>query len=47
MDAFLGIDDGTGSARAGVFDREGHLLGTATQSPQLRKRIRAISFRWR
>ncbi len=30
MDAYLGIDVGTGSARAGVFDHQGHLLGTAT-----------------
>ena len=35
MDAFLGIDVGTGSARAGVFDREGHLRGTATHPIQM------------
>ena len=35
MDAYLGIDVGTGSARAGVFDHEGHLLGTAIHPIQM------------
>jgi len=35
---FLGVDVGTGSARAGVFDESGRLLGAATQAIQLFRR---------
>jgi len=34
---FLGIDVGTGSARAGLFDSSGHMHGTATQAIKMWK----------
>ena len=34
---FLGIDVGTGSARAGLFDSSGHMYGTATQAIKMWK----------
>ena len=35
MSAYLGIDVGTGSARAGVFNGQGKILGTATKPIQM------------
>src|SRR4051812_19191108 len=35
MDAFLGIDVGTGSVRAGIFDRAGRRLGMGVHPIQI------------
>src|SRR6478736_2773549 len=37
MNYFIGIDVGTGSARAGIFDSRGRLLGAATQAIKMWK----------
>ena len=36
-DHFIGIDVGTGSARAGVFDRTGNLLATARRDVDMHR----------